>query len=59
MTCACREVNAGGLPQLYEILLDSATRELCSALKVRRAIQAIASRCVSLLGAVQRVHELA
>lgn len=29
-----REVNAGGLPQLYEILLDSAMKEICQGLKV-------------------------
>jgi Tyrosine phosphatase family len=27
-------VNAGGLPQLYEILLDSAMKEICQGLKV-------------------------
>lgn len=32
-----REVNAGGLPQLYEILLDSARKEICQGLKIIRA----------------------
>ena len=27
-------MNAGGLPQLYEILLDSAMKEICQGLKV-------------------------
>jgi protein tyrosine/serine phosphatase len=32
-----KEVNAGGLPQLYEILLDSAMKEICQGLKIIRA----------------------
>lgn len=30
----CRDVNRGGLPLLYEILLDSAASQLCTVLRI-------------------------